>query len=166
MTKPNSLPQSDGGEVVLFTDGACSGNPGPGGWAFILRHRTTGKELHQAGGAPSTTNNRMELSAVSEGLKALSRPTRLRVMTDSQYVAKGMTEWIAGWIRNNGRRGKKPNAPPVKNVDLWKDLVAQCERHTVDFEHVRGHAGHAENEACDRMAVEASRRAAGQRLLD
>ena len=148
-------------EVVLYTDGACSGNPGPGGWAYIIRHPLSGKESRGSRGAAQTTNNRMELLAVIEGLKALKRPTRVRVVTDSQYVSKGMSEWVAGWIRNNWRRGPKESSKAVKNVDLWKELVALCERHTVEFEHVFGHAGHPENEECDRMAVEAARRARG-----
>ena len=125
-------------EVLLFTDGACSGNPGPGGWAFILRHPGSGREIRKADGETDTTNNRMELRAVIEGLRALKRPTSVRVVTDSQYVVKGMDEWIDGWIRNGWRRGSKPNAPPVKNVDLWKDLVALCDEHAVEFVHVRG----------------------------
>lgn len=146
-------------EVVLFTDGACSGNPGPGGWAYILRHLPTGKEASASGGEHETTNNRMELAAVIEGLAALKRATRVRVVTDSQYVAKGMTEWIDGWVRNNWRRGPK-GKQAVKNAELWQRLLALCEKHTVSFEYVAGHAGHPENEACDRMAVEASQRAA------
>lgn len=142
--------------VVLFTDGACSGNPGPGGWAYILRHPSSGKEIRGSGGQASTTNNRMELTAVIEGLKRLKRRSRIRVVTDSQYVSKGMTEWVAGWIRRGWRRGTKP----VKNVELWKALVELCDQHDVHFEHVFGHAGHAENEECDRMAVEAARVAA------
>lgn len=151
-------------EVILFTDGACSGNPGPGGWAFILRHVATGKEARESGGEPQTTNNRMELRAVIEGLSRLTRPTRARVVTDSQYVCKGMTEWVEGWIRNGWRRGSKAGAKPVKNVDLWQKLVALGDRHTVEFEHVRGHAGHPENEECDEMAVQAALAAANQGL--
>ena len=143
-------------EVILFTDGACTGNPGPGGWAYILRHSPTGKEQRGSGGAAETTNNRMELTAVIEGLKALKRPTTVRVVTDSQYVSNGMSLWVANWIRNNWRRGKKP----VKNVELWKELVELCDRHEVVFEHVFGHAGHAENEECDRMAVREAHRSA------
>ena len=149
----------DGAEVVLFTDGACSGNPGPGGWAYLMRHLATGKETRAAGGDAPTTNNRMELQAVIEGLKALTRETRIRVVTDSQYVSRGMTEWVAGWIRKGWRRGPR-GKDPVKNAELWKELVALCDKHTVTFQYVPGHAGHAENEECDRMAVEASRRAA------
>lgn len=146
-------------EVILFTDGACTGNPGPGGWAYILRHPATGKEARASGGAEATTNNRMELRAVIEGLKALKRSARVRVVTDSEYVSTGMSAWVAGWIRNNWRRGRK-GKEPVKNVELWQELVALCAHHQVSFEHVAGHAGHPENEECDRLAVEAARRAA------
>lgn len=142
-------------EVILFTDGACSGNPGPGGWAYILRHVASDIQKKASGGEPDTTNNRMELAAVIEGLSALSKPCCVRVVTDSQYVSKGMSEWVAGWIRNNWRRGKGGRSQPVKNVELWKALLAACEPHEVTFEHVLGHAGHPENEECDRMAVAA-----------
>lgn len=151
---------SENVEVVLFTDGACSGNPGPGGWGYILRHLATGTEKRGSGGEASTTNNRMELSAVIEGLKALKRRTRVQVVTDSEYVAKGMSEWVTGWVRNNWRRGSKAGAPRVKNAELWQDLLAECGKHEVRFQHVRGHAGHPENEECDRMAVAAAQRAA------
>lgn len=146
-------------EVVLFTDGACSGNPGPGGWAFILRHLATGKELRGSGGLAETTNNQMELTGVIEGLRALKQPTRVKVVSDSQYVIKGMREWVAGWIKHGWMRGPKKR-DPVKNVELWKALVELDARHTVEYEYVRGHTGHEENEACDRMAVEAAREAA------
>lgn len=155
---------SENVEVLLFTDGACSGNPGPGGWAYILRHLATGKEKRDSGGDRETTNNRMELTAVIEGLNALKRRTRVRVVTDSEYVAKGMSTWVHGWVRNGWRRGRKANAPPVKNVELWQALVAACDRHDVVFEHVRGHRGHPENEECDRMAVAAAVQAANGKL--
>ena len=143
-------------DVIIFTDGACSGNPGPGGWAAILRHPATRAERELAGGEPNTTNNRMELIAVIEGLRAVDAGERraIRVVTDSEYVVKGMTEWIRGWIANGWRRGK-PTGPPVKNADLWRTLHELCQANDVSFEHVRGHAGHPENEACDRMAVAA-----------
>ena len=142
-------------EVIVYTDGACSGNPGPGGWAYILKHAASGKVKKASGGEPETTNNRMELAAVIEGLRALQRPSVVRVVTDSQYVSKGMTEWLPGWVRNNWMRGRGRKKEPVKNVDLWQALQKACERHDVTFEHVRGHAGHPENEECDRMAVAA-----------
>jgi ribonuclease HI len=147
-------------DVVLFTDGACSGNPGPGGWACILRHVETGTEKRLSGGEPNTTNNRMELTAVIEGLAALkAAPLRVQVVTDSQYVSRGMTEWLPNWLKNNWRRGPRGKRE-VKNADLWKRLVALCDQHQVDFVFVAGHAGHPENEECDRMAVDAARRAA------
>ena len=148
-------------DVMLFTDGACIGHPGPGGWACLLRHVASRVEKRLSGGQRQTTNNRMEMTAVIEGLAALkTAPLRVRVVTDSQYVSRGMTEWLPGWLRNDWRRGRKASSPPVKNVDLWKTLVGLCSKHQVDFVYVAGHAGHTENEECDRMAVEAARRAA------
>ncbi len=148
---------ADQPNVTLFTDGACSGNPGPGGWAYLLRDNATGREKKDAGGDPHTTNNKMELSAVIEGLKSLKQRCTVKVVTDSQYVSKGMTEWVAGWIAKGWKRGNKP----VKNVELWKELVALSKQHDVTFEHVFGHAGHPENEECDRMAVMAAQEARG-----
>lgn len=145
-------------EVILYTDGACSGNPGPGGWAFILKHVVSGKVKKASGSEPRTTNNKMEMTAVIEGLGTLARPSAVRVVTDSEYVCRGMTEWLDGWIRNDWRRGPKGRFP-VKNVELWQALNEACSRHRVSFEHVRGHAGHPENEACDRMAVAAAKEA-------
>jgi len=147
-------------DVILFTDGACSGNPGPGGWAYILRHVRSGTEKRLSGGQAETTNNRMELMAVIEGLAALkTAPLRVQVLTDSQYVSRGMTEWLPGWLKNNWRRGRKGKAGEVKNADLWKQLVALCGKHRVEFVYIAGHAGHPENEECDRMAVQAARKA-------
>lgn len=147
-------------EVILYTDGACSGNPGPGGWAAILKHPDSGAVKELSGGEPDTTNNRMELMAVIEGLRSLKEGKRWRVLlvSDSEYVLKGLTVWIKGWIANNWRRGKKANAPPVKNVDLWRELHELAGRHEMSYEHVRGHTGHPENEACDRLAVAAIER--------
>ncbi len=141
-------------DVILFTDGACSGNPGPGGWAAILKHPETGKEKKLSGGDPQTTNNRMELTGAIEGLKALKADRRWRVhlVSDSEYVIRGLTEWIEGWIAKNWKRGK---AGPVKNEDLWKELHALTQLHDMTYEHVYGHSGHPENEECDRLAVEA-----------
>lgn len=141
--------------VQLFTDGACSGNPGPGGWAFILRHPQTGRELEQAGGAPETTNNRMELQAVIEGLATLKRRAEVEIVTDSEYVAKGCREWLAGWKR---RGWKTADKKPVKNVELWTQLDELLQRHVVRFTVVRGHQGHPENERCDELAVLESKR--------
>ena len=144
-----------GFEVQLFTDGACSGNPGPGGWGFILRHMKTGKEMEQSGGDPHTTNNRMELTAVVEGLRTLKRPCRLELVTDSVYVGKGMTEWMTGWKRNNWQRREKGKLKPLKNAELWQALDEQMQLHDITFTHVKGHSGHPENERCDELAVEA-----------
>lgn len=145
--------------VQLFTDGACSGNPGPGGWAFILRHPQTGRELEQAGGAPETTNNRMELQAVIEGLATLKRRAEVEIVTDSEYVAKGCREWLPGWKR---RGWKTADKKPVKNVELWTQLDALLQRHVVRFTVVRGHQGHPENERCDELAVLESKRFPGR----
>jgi len=133
--------------VELFTDGACSGNPGPGGWGVILRFGNTEKEL--SGGAAETTNNRMELQAVIEGLKALKRPCTVDVFTDSQYVQKGISEWIHGWKRKGWKTAAKK---PVKNADLWQALDEAQARHTVKWHWVKGHAGHEENERADALA--------------
>jgi ribonuclease HI len=142
-------------EVILFTDGACSGNPGPGGWAFVLRHVPSGKELENSGAEWETTNNRMELQAIIEGLKKLKRRTRVHVITDSSYVSKGITQWIHGWKARNWKRKTSSGLKDVKNVDLWKQLDELISRHETTFEQVKGHAGHPENERCDEMAVEA-----------
>ncbi|REJ65200.1 MAG: ribonuclease HI [Planctomycetota bacterium] len=142
-------------EVRLYTDGACSGNPGPGGWAFILEHLATGQRKEVSGGEPETTNNRMELMAVIEGLGALKRPTAVCLVSDSQYVGKGLTEWMPNWKRNNWKRGPAGARKPVKNVDLWQQLDELIARHTLTYEWVAGHAGHEENERCDELAVAA-----------
>ena len=133
--------------VMLFTDGACSGNPGPGGWAALLCYREQEREL--SGGEPATTNNRMEMLAVIHGLEALKRPMRVRICTDSQYVMKGITEWLAAWKR---RGWKTADRQPVKNVDLWQRLEAALSPHQVEWEWVRGHNGHPENERVDALA--------------
>ncbi|MBY0432102.1 MAG: ribonuclease HI [Rhodospirillales bacterium] len=139
---------TDSGSVVeIFTDGACSGNPGPGGWGVILRWRGTEKEL--CGGEPGTTNNRMEMMAVIEGLKALKRPCAVAVYTDSQYVQKGITEWVRGW---KARGWKTAEKQPVKNEDLWRRLDEAASRHKVSWHWVRGHNGHTENERADALA--------------
>lgn len=146
-------------DVILYTDGACSGNPGPGGWAAILKHPATGKVEHLTGNDPTTTNNRMEMLAAINGLRSLKTTSRWRVrlVSDSEYVIKGLTVWIKGWLANNWRRGKKSNAPPVKNVDLWQELYELTQKFEMTYEHVRGHTGHPENEECDRLAVQAIR---------
>lgn len=133
--------------VELFTDGSCSGNPGPGGWGVLMRFGDTEKEL--TGGERQTTNNRMELRAAIEGLNALEDNTRVRLHTDSQYVKNGITDWIHNWKRRGWRTASKQ---PVKNVDLWKALDDACARHDVDWVWVRGHAGHEGNERADELA--------------
>jgi len=142
-------------EVQLFTDGACSGNPGPGGWAFVLRHPASGKELQRSGAQRETTNNRMEMMAVIRGLEALKRPTSVELVSDSVYVGKGLSEWLPKWKAQGWRRGRGPDSAPVKNEDLWRQLDALLARHRVKFTHVRGHQGHPENERCDKLAVAA-----------
>lgn len=142
-------------EVLLFTDGACSGNPGPGGWAFIMRHPASGKEIERAGGEPETTNNRMELLAVIQGLKTLKRPARVEVFTDSTYVGKGFSEWMPKWKAAGWRRRVKGGWAEVKNEDLWRRLDELLAQHEVTFTHIRGHSGHPENERCDALAVAA-----------
>jgi ribonuclease HI len=142
-------------EVQLFTDGACSGNPGPGGWAFILRHPATGKELESSGGERETTNNRMEMTAVIQGLQALKRPTRVEIISDSIYVGKGLSEWMPKWKLNGWKRREGGQLKPIKNEELWRQMDALLAQHQVRFTHVRGHQGHAENERCDTLAVAA-----------
>lgn len=142
-------------EVLLFTDGACSGNPGPGGWAFILRHTGTGKVLERFGGEKLTTNNRMELQAVIEGLSMLKRPCRVELFTDSEYVRKGLSEWMAGWKKNGWQRREKGKLKPVSNVELWQRLDELVADHNIKFTRVAGHSGHPENDRCDELAVEA-----------
>lgn len=134
-------------QVEIFCDGACSGNPGPGGWGSILRYGGVEKEL--SGGEPQTTNNRMELTAAIMALEALSRPCRVKITSDSQYVVKGMTEWLPGWVKKGWVNSKKE---PVVNRDLWERLVAATQPHRVTWHWVRGHNGHAENERCDELA--------------
>lgn len=136
-------------QIELFTDGACSGNPGPGGWGAILRYNGIEKEL--SGGERETTNNRMELTAVIEGLSALREPCRVRLVTDSRYVADGLGKgWAASWQKNGWRKADKK---PALNSDLWERLLELYNRHDVGIEWVRGHAGHPENERCDALAV-------------
>jgi ribonuclease HI len=133
--------------IEIFTDGACSGNPGPGGWAAILRFGSVEKEL--TGAEPATTNNRMELTAVIEALSALKRPSRVILHTDSQYVQKGITEWIQGWKARGWRTAARE---PVKNDDLWRRLDEVVRSHQIDWVWVKGHAGHDGNERADALA--------------
>jgi ribonuclease HI len=133
--------------VQIFTDGACKGNPGPGGWGALLRMGSTEKEL--SGGEALTTNNRMELTAAIRGLQALKRPCRVLLTTDSRYVMDGLTKWIHGWRKNGWKTADKK---PVKNADLWQELLAAAAPHRVEWKWVKGHAGHDENERVDQLA--------------
>lgn len=144
--------------VDMYTDGACKGNPGVGGWGVLMRYGEHEKSL--CGGEAETTNNRMELRAVIEGLKALKRPCKVRVHTDSQYVQKGITEWLANWKRRNWRSS---TGQAVKNQDLWRELDEQVARHDTEWHWVKGHAGHPGNEAADRLANQGVARIAGRR---
>ncbi|MBC8793908.1 MAG: ribonuclease HI [Tagaea sp. CACIAM 22H2] len=141
------MSEAEENRVEIFTDGACSGNPGPGGWGAILRFRGVEKEL--SGGETPTTNNRMELMAAIEGLKALKRPAQVRVWTDSVYVRDGITKWVHGWKRSGWKTADKK---PVKNVDLWQALLEAAKPHDVEWRWIKGHAGHPENERADALA--------------
>jgi ribonuclease HI len=134
-------------EVVIYTDGACSGNPGPGGWGAVLQWNGTVKELH--GGDPQTTNNRMELMAAIQALEGLSRPATVQLYTDSKYLLDGITKWIHGWQRNGWRTAAKQ---PVKNADLWRRLVEAMDGHQISWQWVKGHAGEPGNERADELA--------------
>ena len=138
--------------ILLYTDGACSGNPGPGGWGAILENPKTGKTLELSGGEAETTNNRMEMMAVIEGLRRLKTPSTVKITTDSKYVLQGITEWIHGWIRNGWKTASKK---PVKNKDLWQEMHELTQRHSCTFEWVEGHSGHPQNERADELAVAA-----------
>ena len=141
-------------DVEIFTDGACKGNPGPGGWGAILR--ANGRERELSGGEPLTTNNRMELMAAIEALNALKRPCHVQLYTDSNYVRDGITRWIHGWRRNGW---KTADRKPVKNAELWQALLDATSPHRVDWHWVKGHAGHPENERADALAcAEAEKR--------
>ena len=142
-----SAPLESRPEVELFTDGACSGNPGPGGWASILRMGEREKEL--SGGDPATTNNKMELMGAISGLEALKRPCVVKLYTDSKYVMDGATKWIHGWKKNGWRTADKK---PVKNVELWQRLDAAAKPHRVHWSWVKGHSGHPENDRADALA--------------
>ena len=139
--------KDDDGVLDIFTDGACSGNPGPGGWGALLRWGRTEKEMN--GGEPETTNNRMELMAAIMSLESLTRPVKVRVHTDSQYVRNGITKWITNWKRNGWKTAAKK---PVKNADLWQRLGDAANKHSVEWHWVRGHDGHVENERADELA--------------
>ena len=137
--------------VQIFTDGACKGNPGPGGWGAIIRSGEHEKQL--AGGEPLTTNNRMELLAAIRALQALKRPCHVDITTDSVYVRDGITKWIFGWQKNGWRTASKQ---PVKNAELWQELLEAAQRHRIEWHWVKGHAGHSENERADRLACDAA----------
>ena len=133
--------------VEIFTDGACRGNPGPGGWGVLLRSH--GKEKRLYGGEPQTTNNRMELTAAIQGLAALKRGCRVELTTDSKYLRDGVTQWLPVWQRNAWRNSRKQ---PVKNIDLWQQLLTQIQHHQISWHWVKGHSGHPENEMADQLA--------------
>lgn len=137
--------------VEIATDGACKGNPGKGGWGVVLRMGSTEKEL--SGGEAHTTNNRMEMMAAIQGLKALTRPCRVTLSTDSRYVMDGLTKWIHGWMKNGWRTADRK---PVKNADLWQELLAAAKPHQVKWVWVKGHAGHPDNERADKLASDAA----------
>ena len=138
--------------VEIFTDGACSGNPGPGGYGILLRYKKTEKEV--SGYCQHTTNNRMELMAVIEGLKALTRPSQVRIVTDSNYVYQGITSWIDRWVKKNWLNSQKR---PVLNRDLWEELLTVSKPHQIEWQWVKGHSQHPENERCDILAKQAIR---------
>jgi ribonuclease HI len=148
-------------KVELYCDGACLGNPGPGGWAFLLRLRTPGglREKEGAGAEAETTNNRMELSGAIRGLESLTKPCEVDLYCDSQYVVKGIQSWLAGWKRAGWRKADKQ---PVMNADLWQELDQQLQKHRVEARWVRGHAGHPENERVDELASQAARTVAAR----
>ncbi len=139
--------------VELYTDGACSGNPGPGGWAYILKDLETGDVWEESGGEPATTNNRMELISVIEGLSGLESPRRVDLYSDSQYVCKGLSEWLDQWKAKGWRRGRNEK---VKNKDLWQKLDELRGVHDLQCHWIRGHSEHPENERCDELAVAAA----------
>ena len=141
--------------IHLFTDGGCSGNPGPGGWAYVLRHLPSGKEKETSGGEAETTNNRMELEAVIQGLATLTQACYVTLFTDSVYVGKGISEWLPRWKMNGWKRKEKNRLVPIKNEDLWRRLDALLQQHRVEYIRVAGHSGHPENDRCDELAVAA-----------
>jgi ribonuclease HI len=138
-------------EVEIFTDGACKGNPGPGGWGAVIRAQ--GKEKEISGGEPLTTNNRMELLAAIRALQALTRPCRVALTTDSVYVRDGITRWVHGWLKNGWRTADRK---PVKNAELWQELIEAAAPHRIEWHWVKGHAGHPENDRADKLACDAA----------
>jgi len=152
MSSPLFQPDPNLKKVQLITDGSAIGNPGPGGWACILRHGDVTKELY--GCAPETTNNRMEITAALQGLRAIKQRCHVKVVTDSEYVKNGITRWIASWKRNGWRTSSRQ---PVKNQDLWEELDAEADRHETEWVWTKGHADHADNNRCDELANRAAR---------
>jgi len=145
-------------QIELYSDGACSGNPGPGGWGAILRFKESEKEL--SGGEKETTNNRMELMGVISGLESLKEPCMVNIFTDSQYIANAfLKDWLSSWQKNGWKTAAKK---PVKNRELWERLLKQADRHRLTWNWIRGHAGHPENERCDKLAVAERDKAAGR----
>jgi len=147
-----AIPMHTPPHVILYTDGSCKGNPGPGGWAFVLQHPNSGKTLERFGSEPETTNNRMELLAVIEGLKTLTKPSSVELVSDSKYVLQGLEDWMPKWKKNGWRRKEGKAFKPVKNVELWQELDRLMSIHTLTFRHVFGHTGHPFNERCDQLA--------------
>ena len=156
-----STPPVSPPHVEIFTDGACKGNPGPGGWGALIRQGSREKEL--SGGERLTTNNRMEMMAAIRALEALKRPCRVTLHTDSRYMMDGITKWVKGWLRNGWKTADKK---PVKNADLWQELIAATGPHHIEWRWVKGHAGHVENERVDQLASDAARAAAKPRVDD
>lgn len=149
-------------QVQLFTDGACVGNPGPGGWAYVLKHPATGKVREGSGGHAETTNNKMELTGVIQGLTALRGACEVELYSDSKYVLDGLQSWLAGWKAKGWRTASKQ---PVKNVELWQQLDALASAHFMRYHWVKGHSGHAENERCDELAsAEAAKLSIGRAM--
>lgn len=156
MSQP-SVPESTSAsplpyDVVLYADGACSGNPGPGGWGAILHDPRTGRSVELSGGEPETTNNRMELKGVIEALRRVKRKSRVLIMSDSRYVIDGITKWVIGWQKNGWRTSDRK---PVKNQEFWQELLYWAKPHEIEWKWVEGHSGHPENERCDELAVAA-----------
>ncbi|MCL2000222.1 MAG: ribonuclease HI [Planctomycetes bacterium] len=153
MGQSSAVDAAKDAEVFIYTDGACSGNPGPGGWGAVLKYPAASRELRLAGAEIATTNNRMELTAVIQGLLALKRPARVVVTTDSRYVVDALKAgWLENWQRNGWRTADRK---PVKNEDLWRELLQAMRQHQVAWRWIRGHAGHPENELADELAVAA-----------
>jgi ribonuclease HI len=147
-------------QVIIYTDGACSGNPGPGGYGAILKYGKETKEI--SGCEPNTTNNRMELMAAVSALKLIKRPCKIQIITDSNYMVKGMTQWIHGWIKKNWINAQKK---PVLNRDLWEELLKLSQGHDIEWHWIRGHQGHPENERCDQIARQALKKCSRSHFL-